>query len=147
MGGFVQNSRAASFFSRSISYVQDDLTWCVRRADILPAYLNIFRLADFSVLLSYGALIASAGILLFVYSKTDPYIIHSNKNIYYMLLLTAVPASGGFTVSRRILPHRPLFRIFFFCNDFGELCGFSYIQLFLVCNSVAYIPPCASGRC
>lgn len=131
MGGLVQNSRAAKYFSKSISYIQDDLTWCVHRADILPAYLNIFRLADLSSCLIYAVLVASSGILLFVYSKTDPQIIHINKNIYYMVLLAALPASGGFAVNRGVLPHRTIFRICFCLILLASFVGLVIFSCFL----------------
>lgn len=112
MGGLIQNSEAANNFPKSIPYIQDDLTWCVRRAEVLPAYLNIFRLTDSTALVSYITFVIWIGVLLFVYSKTDPQIIHSNKNIYYMVLLAALPASGGFIINRSLLPRRSLFPIF-----------------------------------
>lgn len=113
VGAFAQNSMVAKYFRTSISYLQDDLTWCVRRAETLPIFLNIFRLTDIYVWFSYSGLIVLCGIFLFIYIKTDPHIVHLNKNIYYMILLVAAPASAGFAINRRIMPHRPLFRIFF----------------------------------
>lgn len=112
VGGFARNSMVAKYFLTSISYIQDDLTWCVRRAETLPVFLNIFRLTDLYVWFSYFGLIFLTGILLFIYVKFDPHIMHLNKNIYYMILLIAAPASGGFAVNRRMLPHRSLFRLY-----------------------------------
>lgn len=100
------------YFPTTISYVQDDLTWCVRRADLLPPYLNIFRLTDLTVWCLYALLVILTGIMLFVLSKTDPQINHRNKNIYYMILLIAAPASAGFTINRRLMPGAVLYRIY-----------------------------------
>lgn len=136
IGGFAQNSRAAKYVSPSISYIQDDLTWCVHQADVLPPYLNIFRLTDSTVWFLYAGLIILTGILLFVYSKTDPQIIHHNKNIYYMILLVAAPASAGFAINRRVMPHKTLFRIFLILILLASYVGLVTWSSFLIVTTL-----------
>lgn len=113
IGGFSQNNRIARYFSTSITYVQDDLTWCVHRADALPEYLNIFRAYDAKVWLLLLTVIIVSSFMMILFSRSDRLFNGRNRNIHYMIWLILVPITLGMAVDARFKPKKTSFRFFF----------------------------------
>lgn len=132
IGGFARNSLMTKSLRTSVTYFQDDLTWCVHRADALPEYLNIFRVSELRVWLLFSVVLWLGGIVLYALSRSDRSINHRHKNIYYMVVLTMFPISIASCVNTRFKPSRTVLRLFYGLCLFCGIVSMSMWSSFLL---------------
>lgn len=132
IGGFAHDSLITKSFLTSVTYVQDDLTWCVHRADVLPEYLNIFRVSELRVWLLFFVVLCLGGIILYAFSRSDRSINHRHKNIYYMVVVTLFPMSIASSVNTRFKPSRTVLRLFYGLCLFCGILSMSMWSSFLL---------------
>lgn len=67
MGGLTENRLTTKYFSSSISYYEDSLTWCVARARPIPRWQNVFCIMKDRELWAYAVVTFYASVYLFYF--------------------------------------------------------------------------------
>lgn len=112
-GGLFPNSKPFGHFISSRIYYQDDLIWCVQKANNFPIFLGVFLAATPTVwvILIFGIGYVS-GLLLYMLIQFDlKYKHHNQRDWHYTTLLIALPAVIG--LSPRYHPTYGPLRIFY----------------------------------
>lgn len=113
IGGYFQTSGALDFFSQSVTFSQDDVTWCVRSAAIIPIHFDPLAPSDpLCAAITIGLCLIS-GIFYFIYSQQDGRMAHRNKDIFYMLVLVVTSSFTGLGFSPHFRPHSTRFRLMY----------------------------------
>lgn len=110
-------------YALSIPYIQDDVTWCVSAAKALPVFLNIYRNCDYIIWCLFIISIIVDGYILYMLSRNDDESKHKNQNIYFMVLLVAIPAVVGIGMNSKFIPKKFTFRTFYGCLLFCGVVG------------------------
>lgn len=130
IGGFTRNTDTAKTWSFSISYHQDDLTWCIQRVPPISVWQNIWYIAKpymWVLIISIGCINAVLLYLLMPYDKE--YFKRTKRDLPYILLYISLPATIG--LSTNYHPRHQLIRVFHF---FFLIFGFVGVNL-----STAYL--------
>lgn len=106
-------------FMSSQPYYQDDYTWCVRRAKLLPLDLNVLQVCSlfaWIMVICHGLV---QGVILNIFLQFDrKYVKRNHRDIIYAVLLISFPSVIG--VSQRFQPKNIFLRIYYGLN---LLCG------------------------
>lgn len=106
-------------FTSSRPYYQDDYTWCVRRAKLLPLDLNVLQMCSFFVWFMVVLHGLVQGVILNIFLQFDrKYVKRNHRDIIYAVLLVSFPSVIG--VSQRFQPKNIFLRIYYGLN---LLCG------------------------
>lgn len=130
LGGLPQYSSDPKCFNSSISYYQDDYTWCVQRAKFLPLVISVVRIATPTVWLLVVGLGYVNGLILYFFVQFDPKPQNRKLDLHYTTYLISLPAWIGF--SQRFMPkHCPL-RIYYIITVVYGMILFAFCLTFLL---------------
>lgn len=107
------------YFTLSTPYYQDDFTWCIRRAKLLPLDLNVLQLCSVLVWFIIILHVVVQSIVLNISLQFDRrYDKRNQRDLIYTLFFISMPTIIG--VSQRFHPKSCLLRIYYGLN---LLCG------------------------
>lgn len=125
VGGLDEDPNTRRMLSASIPYYQDDLTWCVQKAGLIPKWLNIFALFTLEIWIIIIALVFLTAYIFKRFALWDNY----PANLFWANLGTL---SLTMALSFSYTPQRSSFRIFFISFlAYGMILATSY-QSFLI---------------
>lgn len=101
IGGYVQGFDSTDYFSHSILFGQDDVTWCVPRAKPNAVYFNMFKVADETTLKIAMILFTTFCITFYVFWKFDEEPGYQGRDMAHIALLVVLPMFLAFSVSRK----------------------------------------------
>lgn len=111
-GGLAKYTHDSEHFNSSIAYFDDDYTWCVQRAKILPLFISFMRIADPATwLLIVGSGYVN-GIVLYFFVKFDTKTKHHKLDLHHITYLISLPSWIG--VSQRFHPKYWPLRLYYF---------------------------------
>lgn len=84
IGGLDENPITRKNLSSSIPYYQDDLTWCVGKAELASLWLNVFAIFSLATWISAIALIFLIAYILYIFSQFEGI---QSKNMSWSILI------------------------------------------------------------
>lgn len=112
IGGIPQYFYDSKRIKSSIAYYQDDYTWCVQRARLLPLFLNIPNAAPGVAWASLFIVCFANGLILFIFMQFDRKDAQCHtRDVFYATLLISMPAIIG--ISQRFHPKYWPLRIYY----------------------------------
>lgn len=120
IGAFGKHSKFhQKYFTLSTPYYQDDFTWCIQRAKLLPLDLNVLQICSIFVWFIIVLHVVVQSIVLNISLQIDrKYDKRNHRDLIYTFLFISMPAVIG--VSQRFNPKSCLLRIYYGLN---LLCG------------------------
>lgn len=106
-------------FTLSTPYIQDEYTWCIQRAKLLPLDLNMLQLFSILIWIIIACQVLMQSIVLsFLIQFDRKYKQRKHRDLVYSTLLISLPSIIG--ISQRFHPKNSLLRIYY---GFNLLCG------------------------
>lgn len=100
IGGYVQSFERTNFLSHSIMFGQDDITWCVRRSNEIPAYFNIYKIVDLTCSVIFLISFYSFCVAFYIFWAFDEEENYQHRDIIYITLLVVLPAIFGLNINQ-----------------------------------------------
>lgn len=94
-----------NYFSTSISYYNDDLTWCISRAKPFPVWLNMWRVGSLICwILGFLIVYLNGTVVFFLLKYEKDHQGFMKKDLHYTILQMALPT---FTGTAQNMSYRP----------------------------------------
>lgn len=101
LGGYVNAFESTNYFSHSIMFGQDDVTWCVPRAKLSAVHFNIVKVVDQTTMEAAMILFTTFCITFYIFWKFDREPGYQSRDMADIALLVVLPMFLGFSVSEK----------------------------------------------
>ncbi|KAL7026419.1 hypothetical protein ACKWTF_013905 [Chironomus riparius] len=126
IGGLYDNDVSRKLLSTTIPYLGDEMTWCVRKSELAPNWMNIFIIFDVMMWIYVWLTILLATIFMYNFVRIEN---RRNENIFWSFVITLCL---GFGICAHYEPRRGFLRFFIACMLFFGLNFAAAYQSFLL---------------